>query len=174
MADITKTRVRERGPVQASLFERTMKAGEDWRERAFMRRIVIRDEDCDWEQTRQGRLKYFINRDTDDACLGVLRDWHVFKHDIKTHSGAHRHQGGLVIYVIEGEGYTEVDGVKKEWQAGDILLLPMKPEGCVHKHYNKHPGREAVWIAFIYLPLMDEVGKWTEQKEIAPDYKPGG
>ncbi len=174
MADVMKTRVRERGPVEASLFERTMKAGEDWRERAFTKQIVIRDEDVEYDLGRQGRIKFYINRDTDDKMLGVLRDWHVFLHDIRTHSGAHRHQGGLVIYVVEGEGYTEVDGVRKDWEAGDVVLLPLKPGGVVHKHFNKRPGERAVWIAFIYLPMMDELGKWTEQKEVSPEYKPNG
>ena len=170
MADVMKTRVRERGPSEFNQYERTLKWMVDWRERAFKRQIVIRSEDVEWEQSRQGRLKYFINRETDDETLGVLRDWNVFLHDIKTHSGAHRHQGGLVIYVVEGEGYTEVDGVRKEWEAGDAVLLPLKPDGCVHKHFNKHPGQPAVWMAFIYSPYMDELGKWVEQKEVSPDF----
>ena len=170
MADVMKTRVRERGPSEFNQYERTLKWMVDWRERAFKRQIVIRSEDVEWEQSRQGRLKYFINRETDDETLGVLRDWNVFLHDIKTHSGAHRHQGGLVIYVVEGEGYTEVDGVRKEWEAGDAVLLPLKPDGCVHKHFNKHPGQPAVWMAWIYSPYMDELGKWVEQKEVSPDF----
>lgn len=170
MADVIMTRVRERGPSEFNIYERIVKWQEDWRERAFKRSIVIRNEDIEWEQNRQGRIKFFITRETDDKNLGVLRDWNVFLHDIKSHSGAHRHQGGLVIYVIEGEGYTEVDGVRKDWEEGDAVLLPLKPDGCVHKHFNKHPGKSAVWIAFIYSPYMDELGKWTEQKEVSPDF----
>ena len=33
-----------------------------------------------------------------------LQDWRIFVHDIKTHSGKHCHQGGLVIYVLESKG----------------------------------------------------------------------
>lgn len=173
MADVMKTRVRERGPSALNVYERLLKWQEDWRERAFKRKVVIRNEDVEWEINRQGRIKFFITRETDDKNLGVLRDWNVFLNDIKTHSGAHRHQGGLVIYVIEGEGYTEVDGVKREWEEGDVLLLPLKPDGCVHKHYNRRPGQPAVWIAFIYSPYMDELGKWTEQKEVSPLFQEG-
>ena len=54
---------------------------------------------------------------------------------------------------------------------GHVLLLPLKPDGCVHKHFNKHPGQSAVWMAWIYSPYMDELGKWTEQKEVSPDFK---
>jgi hypothetical protein len=171
MADVLKTRVRERGPTEHSIYERTLKWMVDWRERAFKKAIVLNGDEHEWDSTRQGRIKWFINRETDDKCHGVLRDWSVFLHDIKTHSGAHRHQGGLVIYVIEGEGYTEVDGERKDWQEGDALLLPLKPDGVLHKHFNKRPGQKAVWIAFIYSPYMDELGKWVEQKEVAPDFR---
>ncbi len=171
MSDALKTRVRERGPTEHSIYERTLKWMVDWRERAFKRAIVIRGDEIEWEQSRQGRLKWFINRETDDTCVGALRDWNVFLHDIKTHSGAHRHQGGLVIYVVEGEGYTEVDGDRKDWQEGDVLLLPLKPDGVVHKHFNRRPGKSAIWMAWIYSPYMDELGKWIEQKEVSPDFK---
>lgn len=171
MAEIVKNRMRESDPAQMNIYERTLNWLVEWRERAFKRAVVIRGDAVAWEQSRQGRLKFFINRETDDKCLGALRDWNVFLHDIKTHSGSHRHQGGLVIYVVEGEGCTEVDGETLEWEAGDLLLLPIKPKGCEHKHYNKHPGKSAVWIAFIYSPYQDELGKWIEQKEVSPDFK---
>ena len=174
MTNVVRTRVRERGPLQATLSNRVFKAEEDWRDRAFKRAIIILGDEQEWEQNKQAKVKWFLNRDADDKMPGVLRDWHVFMQDIKTHSGAHRHQGGLVIYVIEGEGYTEVDGIKNEWEAGDVLLLPLKPGGCVHKHFNKHPGQSAVWIAFIYMPPMDELGKYCEQKELSPDFNPNG
>src|SRR5262245_3953454 len=88
------------------------------RDRAFSGRIVIRDEDQPWELSRQGRLKFFLCREADTGS--ALNDWEVFIHDIETHSGAHRHQGGLVIYAIEGSGWTEMDGVRVEWEAGDL------------------------------------------------------
>ena len=42
MSDALKTRVRERGPTEHSIYERTLKGMVDWRERAFKRAIVIR------------------------------------------------------------------------------------------------------------------------------------
>ena len=142
MADVMKTRVRERGPVEVSLFERTMKAGEDWRERAFTKQIVIRDEDVEYDLGRQGRIKFYINRDTDDKMLGVLRDWHVFLHDIRTHSGAHRHQGGLVIYVVEGEVVLVTEGGEQVLTAGMVAGFP-KGRADGH-HLQNRSGRDAL------------------------------
>ncbi|MPZ22393.1 MAG: cupin domain-containing protein [Dehalococcoidia bacterium] len=140
------------------------------RERSFQNAVVLKGEEVPWQQARQGRLKFFIHRETDRTNT-VLRDWDVFLQDIRTHSGAHRHQGGLGIYVVEGEGWTIADGEQVDWEAGDLLLLPIKPNGVVHQHYNRRPGERCIWMAFIYTPYMDELGKIVDQKSASPEYQ---
>ncbi|MBI4322275.1 MAG: cupin domain-containing protein [Chloroflexi bacterium] len=169
MPDIERVRMREREPSIRDSYERSVKFLMELRDRAFKGNIVLKYEDQPWEQSRQGRLKYFICREA--ATNSAINDWNVFIHDIRTHSGEHRHQGGLVIYVLEGEGYTEVDGEKFEWAAGDLLLLPIKENGVIHKHYNKRPGENCQWMAFIYRPYGDEIGFFLEQRSNAPDFK---
>ena len=51
----------------------------------------------------------------------------MFIHTITTKSGEHRHQGGLLIFVLEGKGYSIVDGERWDWEKGDLVLLPMQP-----------------------------------------------
>ncbi|MBI4320780.1 MAG: cupin domain-containing protein [Chloroflexi bacterium] len=169
MAETERVRTREREPSSQDSYERLLKYLYDLRDRAFKGRIVIPADEQRWEKTRQGQIKYFIARGADTNS--ALRDWVVFIHDIRLHSGKHRHQGGLVIYVIEGEGYTEVDDEKFEWEAGDLLLLPIKEGGVVHKHYNKRPGENCKWMAFIYRPFGDELGSYIEQKENSSEYR---
>ena len=41
-------------------------------------------------------------------------------------SGRLKFQGGQVIMILEGRGYTLVDGVKHTWEAGDVLNLPLR------------------------------------------------
>ncbi|MBI4318730.1 MAG: cupin domain-containing protein [Chloroflexi bacterium] len=169
MAETERVRTREREPSIRDSYERTVKYLMELRDRAFKRKVVVKHDDQPWEQSRQGYLKFFISRENDTDT--VLRDWQVFIHDIHTHSGKHRHQGGLVIYVIEGEGYTEVNDEKFEWEAGDLLLLPITPGGVVHKHYNKRPGENCKWMAFIYRGYTDAIGHFIEQKENSPEFK---
>jgi gentisate 1,2-dioxygenase len=95
----------------------------------------------------------------------------VFSHDLKTQSGKHRHQGGLVIYVITGKGYSVVDGERVDWQAGDLLLLPIKPGGVEHQHFNLQPGADCRWIAFSYMPFFDHVASEFTQTENSPLFK---
>ena len=39
----------------------------------------------------------------------------------------HRHQGGLALFVLDGRGHTIVNGVTHDWEAGDLILLPVAP-----------------------------------------------
>ena len=71
-------------------------------------RIVVRDEERPWETTRQGRLRYFLHPDMYPDT--ALQEWRVFSQEIRTKSGKHRHQGGVAIYILDGQGYTIADG----------------------------------------------------------------
>ena len=56
---------------------------------------MIKGKDLPWQQSRQGRSKYFLHLRAEDRAM---QDWMLFQKDIMTESGAHTHQGGLVIY----------------------------------------------------------------------------
>jgi gentisate 1,2-dioxygenase len=114
--------------------------------------------------------RFFQMRETDTGST-ALRNWDIFISNVRKHSGRHVHQGGLVIFVLEGEGYSIVDGERVDWEAGDLILLPTKPDGVEHQHFNKDVDAGCKWIAFCYMPLLDEVGLYIQQKENAPDWK---
>ena len=73
--------------------------------------------------------------------------------------------------VLEGEGITEVDDQTVEWEKWDLILLPVKPGGCVHKHYNRVEGKPAKWMAFKYNTFSQVLGSMFDQVENSPDYK---
>jgi len=103
MAEIERTRERERGTIPETPYELFMRRRKEFLERQDSGPIVIKPSDREFFLTRQGRLMYHLNPDIHKDT--PLQDWRVFSHDLKTHSGRHRHQGGLVIYVITGKGY---------------------------------------------------------------------
>ena len=72
---------------------------------------------------------------------------------------------------IIGKGYSVVDGERIDWQAGDLLLLPIKPGGVEHQHFNINPGSECRWIAFSYMPFFDHVASEFTQTEVSPLFK---
>jgi hypothetical protein len=165
MAEYERTRVREREPEEGSTYERSMRIQKAVRDRAMSGKIVIKASDRPFETSRQGVMRYYQVRETTTDT--ALKDWAVFLQDIRRHSGKHRHQGGLVIFVLEGEGYTIVDGERIDWEAGDLILLPFKPGGVEHQHFNRYADQSCKWMAFIHKPMMDELGSYMEQQEPA-------
>ena len=50
---------------------------------------------------------------------------------------------------------------------------PIKPNGVVHQHFNHAPGEPCLWIAFIYMPIMDSVSMEMTQIEAMPEFRDG-
>jgi len=148
------------------------------RDRSFTGRVVLRGEDMQWSMSRQALVKHYLwpSRYSGGEPIDVHDDWNVFVQDIRVHSGKHRHQGGLVIYIIEGEGYSVVEGERHDLEAGDLLLLPVKPGGVEHQHFNKDDAHPAKWIAFISAALFEHGASEMVQLENHPDFqaKPNG
>ena len=129
---------------------------------------LLKFEDVPWEQGRQGLLKFYSTRHIDPELAAP--GWLIFMHRITKHSGKHIHQGGLAIFILEGKGYTVVDGVRYDWKKGDLLLLPLKPGGVEHQHFNEDPDKPSHWIALIFHPWFDYTASQLKQVAVHPDW----
>ena len=168
MAEGERTRVREREAPSGSSYELAMRLDREFAERQMTGRIVCKEEDCPQTLTRQGRLRMYLDLTVKDT---PLQNWVVFTHEVRTYSGKHRHQGGLVIYVIDGKGYSVVDGERIDWEKGDLLLLPLRPNGVEHQHFNTDiGGKPALWMAFIHMGTREYVSSEMTQTEVSPEY----
>lgn len=152
---------------QTSFYEWSYARMKEARDRARNGARVVRGKELPWEQGRQGRLKWYIHPLREELAVS---GWYVFQHDVRTHSGRHRHQGSLAIFVLEGKGWTVVDGVRHDWEEGDLVLLPILPGGVEHQHFNAAPGSPCKWLALIYSPFVDALGNEMEQREPSPDW----
>jgi uncharacterized RmlC-like cupin family protein len=174
MSDSTTERVREREPEPGTVYDRVMEKQQADLHRANTGKIVMHKDELPIEQGRQGLLRFFLNgyEDPDDpTAQSAIEGWDVFTHDIRSQSGMHRHQGGLVIYVVSGKGHSLVEGQRVDWETGDLLLLPVLPGGVAHQHFNDDDSKESVqWVAFIYRPLHKAVGSFVEQVSESPDF----
>ncbi|TAK69278.1 MAG: hypothetical protein EPO19_07475, partial [Betaproteobacteria bacterium] len=102
MADMTRTKSRELEAGPALKYDWAYKSRGDFAELGMNGQIVVKDSDREWELNRQGHIKwYLLEKEYPETAL---QDWWVFIHDIKKVSGKHRHQGGLVLFIIEGHG----------------------------------------------------------------------
>ncbi len=169
MAEMERTKERERPPLRDNTYERSMRARAEFTQKNLTGPMVVSLEDREWFQARQGRLFYYLCPVSHKES--PLPHWRVFMHEIKTVSGKHTHQGGLLIYVLEGVGYSTVDGKRRDWKKGDLILLPMKPGGVEHQHFNLQPEKgPAKWIAFINMPIHEHVASDLRQVENSPEF----
>ncbi|HZP27258.1 MAG TPA: hypothetical protein VFB90_09475 [Dehalococcoidia bacterium] len=94
-------REREAEP-QVSNYEEGLKRNAQLREKLANSPVVLKPSPLD--DSRQGKLQYILLGDYYDQGRSCVPYWNMFT------SGQHRHQGGLGLFAIEGEGYTVVDG----------------------------------------------------------------
>jgi quercetin dioxygenase-like cupin family protein len=75
----------------------------------------------------------------------------------RTVGGDHAHMEAH-LYVLEGEGYTLVDGVRYPWKAGSAVHIP-GPQSR-HQHFNTSDGpSKMVRVAFGIRYLLEQVAK---------------
>lgn len=162
MAEREQVRLRERDRTEEDRhpYEVFFSTFKERRDLANSGQVVIKGKDLPWQQSRQGRSKYFLHMKAENRAV---QDWMLFQKDIQTESGAHTHQGGLVIYVTRGAGYSVFDGVEYHWKPGDLLILPVKPGGVEHQHFNYDDNQSSQWIAFIYIPFLFQTGSMLAQ-----------
>ena len=154
-------------------YERFMETHHARYQRSVDGEIVVRGKDRPVQRTRQADSTWWLNSQDSGTPQGVsaLQDWDVFMHHIREHTGKHTHQGGLVIYIVEGRGYTQVGDRRVDWKAGDLLLLPITPGGIAHQHFNISDDEPASFVPLIFRPMQDALGSHVRQLEEAPEYE---
>ncbi len=71
-----------------------------------------------------------------------------------------RHTASTVYTVIEGKGYTEVNGKRLEWQRNDILVVPAN---MWRRHVNLDREADAVLYSLTDEPLLKAIGHYRAQ-----------
>jgi hypothetical protein len=134
---------------------------------------VIKEKDLPLETNRQGLMRWYMHPAIRDTALNTLL---FFQQEIPpgSRSGRIKFQGGQVMMILEGRGYTLVDGVKHTWEAGDVLNLPLRAKGIIVQHFNTDPDNTAKFVAtepnWFECTYVDR-GSGFEQLEDAPEYK---
>lgn len=143
------------------------------RQRSRQRRSawVIKGANLPWERNRQGRMQWYLHPALDDMSIRTMM---FFRQEIapKARSGAQRMPGGAIFYVVKGRGYTLLDGDRHDWEAEDIINIPIRSDGVIVQHVNIDPEEPALLIA-ADLNLVDflgvDRGSMLEQIEDAPE-----
>jgi hypothetical protein len=134
---------------------------------------IIKQAGLPQESNRQGLMRWYLHPAIKDT---VLNTQIFFEQEIppSSRSGRLKFQGGQVIMILEGSGYTLVDGVKHAWEEGDVLNLPLRAKGIIVQHFNTDPVKPARFVAaepnWVDCTYVDR-GCGFEQLEDAPEYR---
>src|SRR5256886_3388257 len=125
----TKTRTTTAVTHYAVQKKRRAEFLDEWRSH---RQTVIRGEDVALEPTARGlRTGVYMGSDggRPTRCLDAL----VHEIDPGVTTTIHRHSWDAQLFIVDGEGWTEVDGVRYSWKPWDAIHLPA---WSWHRHGN--------------------------------------
>lgn len=83
---------------------------------------------------QHGRVHYLALPENGFPAPTSVAVTHVFEEPPGHHGGRHKHLEA-VLYVLEGEGYSDVGDEASPWGPGDVLHVP--PAMYEHEHFNQ-------------------------------------
>lgn len=91
----------------------------------------IHEEQLDWVETAQDhRAALLVSPETGFRTWGTSTMLGEIPPRSKT--GAHSH-GEEAIHIVQGSGYSVIEGVRYDWRKGSVLAIPF---GAPHQHFN--------------------------------------
>ena len=133
---------------------------------------VVRRKDLPAELNSQGVMRWYMHPFIKDIVLSTL-SIHELEVPPASRSGRLKFQGGQIIFVVEGSGYTTIDGVKYPWKARDVLNLPLKRDGIIVQHFNASDSGSARLLVVepnLYAATSVDRGCGFDQLEDSPDF----
>lgn len=133
---------------------------------------VVRRKDLPAELNTHGIMRWYMHPFVKDLALSTLA---IHEQEIPpgSRSGRLKFQGGQILFIIEGDGYTTIDGVKYKWKSRDVLNLPLKKDGIVIQHFNASTEKVARFLMVepnLYAATSVDRGCGFEQLEASPDF----
>lgn len=134
---------------------------------------LVEGEELPWELNRQGYMRWYMHPLMDDLVQRTYM-MYVLRLPANSRSGKQLTQGHEMGYIWRGgKGHTIIDGVRYDWDQGDLLQIPIKVAGCVVQHFND--SDEDIDIMFCSVntahAAMVDRGAGFEQIEDCPEYK---
>lgn len=135
-------KIRFEGAKPANLLDDLFERRNQWRERFDKSRWIIKQKDQPLETNRNGIYRWYIHPSFDDVALKQVLFW---THEIPpgSRSGKQKFQGGRIHFVVEGHGYSVINGMRYEWGPEDLLMAPIVAGGVLVQHFNADPVRPA-------------------------------
>ncbi len=133
---------------------------DEQKERAEARKF-IHEEELEWVRTKQDyRAALTVARENGFITAGaqmigeIPAGWHTGKH-------SHGEEG---IFILDGEGFTILDGKRYDWDTGSCLFMPY---GLVHQHFNSgHRTVRYLSVLQLALERFASLAKVVQYEEV--------
>ncbi|MBI2853542.1 MAG: cupin domain-containing protein [Chloroflexi bacterium] len=157
-----------------NLFDELLRMRDEYRENTKDALMVIDGEKVPLERNRMGLYRWFLHPSLKKSAIRSQLVW-IQEIPPGSRSGKLKTQGGQIHVVLEGHGYTVIDGVRHDWEQFDAIFIPLSLNGTVHQHFNSDPRHWAKLICSepnYFDALGVDRGSGFEILEDSPDYKP--
>jgi quercetin dioxygenase-like cupin family protein len=83
---------------------------------------------------------------------GITQTFHMHLEEYApgASSQKHGHVNEAAFYILDGKGYEIHDGVRYDWEAGDIAIVH---NNCVHQHFNAQKDKPARALVIKTKPM---------------------
>lgn len=116
-------------------------------------RFLVRGEDVVFHETpRRIDRGVMVSADGDEPSLVLDANVHRIQPGVV--STVHRHSWDAIGFVVEGSGWTEVDGRRHDWRPWDTIYLP---GWSWHRHGNDG-DKPAKYVTFSVQPMVELLG----------------
>ena len=157
-----------------TLFEKTLADAGAERERRRAGASLLTREATTFETNPMGIMRWYLH-----PALEGTSTQSLYCHELEIPAGSRtgrlQCQGGILHYVLEGEGYTDLDGVQHTWTTGDVIAIPIKEHGVTYQHVSTgaQPARMLVVWPNLDSALGPEAGVEMSVVEYSPDFARG-
>ncbi|MHB8960972.1 MAG: cupin domain-containing protein [Candidatus Limnocylindrales bacterium] len=152
---------------------RTQRLARQW-EGSDQARLITRFDDVRGVVTKRGaRSTFMVDKSIGYHTAGLSAVMHELAPGL--YQSRHRHGGEAWLYVISGTGYSILDDVRYDWEAGDLIVVD---HWVWHQHFNASSERTARLVRIhnfdalydMIRILMDPLNLFEELPKLdAPD-----
>ena len=104
---------------------------------------------------------------------GITQNFHLHLEEYGPggKSQKHGHVNEAAFYILDGTGYEIHDGIRYDWQAGDVAIVH---NNCVHQHFNassEKPARALVLKTkpmYMFMNMLFQKQVEAREKAAAP------
>ena len=109
---------------------------------------VIRGREMKFQDGPQSFSKHFV-----EPIDGMTQTLHVHLEEYAPggRTQKHGHVNEAAFYILDGKGYEIHDGIRYDWQAGDVAIVH---NNCVHQHFNASADKPARALVIKTKPMF--------------------